>query len=258
MVAELKIESEITSVKPLRALSALDVSRALGWSKREVLLWASDEQHPHTLGLRAGKLSPSFNLEEVTTFRRERGLSVFKPNSDAQRGSVPEKPSDVLWTGLMAELVGPVDYDQLIARAKVAFARLLADMEKGTFFADEQQKLASAFKSASGELRQLEEARFQHQQRAGEWVSRRTCAAILSSEAAAFGTDLSTIVTDIPVKVRERMLGTASDADLDKFTRVVSVVVREVVDATRQRRATSIRQQANLIDRAAREAGVGA
>lgn len=103
------------------------------------------------------------------------------------------------------------------------------------------QRLATAVKNLSGELRALEEAAFRAEERAGKYIPRERVESLMITVASQFVADLETLAADIPREVAKRLeADRLPPTDYVALQRVMGQVVRGAIDKRREERALSL------------------
>lgn len=247
--------------QPARTLTASQIADRTGRGVRAVQLWPK-AGCPCTHVTEGRVTSPRFNLDEVKAWLRSRGLPGVKSagGPDALAGSGGGSGADdddsavgSIFAEIWREAGGEVDFNRLIADATYIIKDLRKEAGSATGSAEAQQ-MASALKQASAEIRQLEVARFEKQQRQGEWVRRDTARELLTSEAGMFAADLETLGQDLPNAIVEALAGEGAVAPerADLLRRVLAVAVRSAVDRIRARRADAIERAVGMLNQADR------
>ncbi|GMV26925.1 MAG: hypothetical protein AMXMBFR58_29560 [Phycisphaerae bacterium] len=239
---------------PERTLSARELSALIGYSKREILCWATDEDCPHSMTVRRGQPSPSFNADEVRRWRASRGQPVtgkrFVPPDSPVRA--PADPIGAAAAPLFTAAAeaqrgnGSIDLAALVQTAGAKLKRILDEAEKIGDDPNAQARIAQAFKAASSELRLLIVAQFDDEKRRGEWIGRDVAARMLASEAEAFTQDLAGMASDVPVAIAGAIEELIDPAHRDRVVRLIGEKIRDSCDRVRVRRAESIRRAASI------------
>ncbi len=222
------------TLAPGRDLSAEAVGARVGVSRRTILAWSNEGLPYDEVRVRGGR-SRRFNLSEVVGFARQRGRDVRDPGETP----APQRPSDPAAEpsrGVASSL------ERRIRDARSRFDALLRfDPERTSLDPAAAQRLGSAFRSVSGELRALEAAHAAELERAGVVIKREAAERMLVSAVSLFVSDLEALAADLPRAVIAALADAGTPVpDPDTGTRAIAEAVRRAVHRTRARLAESI------------------
>ena len=227
------VQGDGKSEKPvIRNLSAKQIADRTGREKRIVLLWVSSPGFspncPHTMGMNRRQPSPRFNLAEVKAWLVSRGLepvitrSVEEPGErpEAKGESVEPAPVDAaLFARKQAEDLqkdverraaellrlekykGELDYDTIIARLQVQIEDLSQQRAPDGADAGWAQRWRQSIEGVLKEVRQFDSARFEAQQRRGDWIKRSVHDDLLDAASSEFVSALTAMRGRMPAGV---------------------------------------------------------
>lgn len=251
----------------VRSLSALVVANRLGFSKRAVLKWVDpaffSAPCPHSMGVRRGKPSPIFNLEEVKAWRRSigkaeektgaedpadagllGGAKIVKPGADGVTGGggndQDKKSGGDLWQSRVAQASTEVDLGLLIARLNVQLEDLATQKPPTDAQPDWLARWVEKLNSASKEIRQLGQDKRKMETEAGIWIRRDDAQEIADAAAAEFTSAQRTLKGRLPAVLAAALADIIPADKIELARRVVSITVAGECDKVSKETADAI------------------
>ncbi len=268
------VQGDGQSEKPvIRNLSAKQIADRTGREKRIVLLWVSAPNFapncPHTMGVRRRQPSPLFNLAEVKAWLVSRGLApVITRNvgaADAQRADevvrapVPAAPADAdMFARKAAENLekeaqrrateatrlekykGELDYDTIIARLQVQIEDLSQQRAPDGADAGWAQRWKQSIEGVLKEVRQFDSARFEAQQRRGEWIKRSVHDDLLDAASSEFVSALTAMRGRMPAGVVAALGEVIPSDKIDAARRMIAAYLIAEAESTAKTLSESI------------------
>ena len=236
---------------PIRNYSPRQIAESLGRTPRQVVNWAH-QGCPHTMGRRKGKDSPSFNIQEVREWLKSKGLdagpvattSAAKFPGELGR-HVEEQRSERL-----ATLSGPTDFNDILARVRLAYQDLEACQPTEADPAA-WQKYTSSIKMLTAEIRQLEEARAEVDERRGLVIDKSDAQRVITEQSEMFVSDLKNIESELPGYLLSDLDGIIPAESHDAVRRLMAATVQRLVERILLRRAAELDAMAETIEKQA-------
>lgn len=216
---------------PRRTLAASDIAKYTGRQKRIVLTWAA-KGCPHSIGIRKKHRSPSFNLQEVKAWLRSRGepevvMARGKAGSTTKGDDQAAGPTvfEVSFEERLAKASTEADLRGQIRHANAQLAALMEQKPPMAAQPDWARKWAESFVTASKELRQLEAAAFEADQRKGLWIRKADSEQICAAEALAFNAALQSLRGKLPADLAVAIAELVPADRIDQVRRTIAAVV---------------------------------
>ena len=247
-----------------RNLSALQVSRKLGFEKRIVLYWCNRDEPPcpHDMTTKRGQPSPLLNLTEVIQWREAQGkaaaktggdttglliggAAIVRPGPEGVLGGGEHKKDDLWKTreARVAEAGSDVDYANLIARLKVQMEDLLTQKPPEGAQPDWATKWAERVSAVSKELRQLADAKREDEEKRGVWIRKSAADEMLSAAATRFTSAQRTLRGKLPAALAAALADLIPADRLELARRAISVCTAAECDRVAKEAADGIEAQ---------------
>lgn len=230
-------------------VSVGEIAELMNRDRRAVLHWCSRASGacPHRRVGKSRNARVELRVSEVRAWMRGQGLDEKMAGiAPGARGGAGDAVGQITLAdeidgrieARIEELMGGVPFGAMIGRARIAFDRMIRRAE-GVMTAAEVRDSTQSLKHVSSELRQLEEAKFDAEERAGVWVKRRVAREVIAELCGFFVSDMTAMREMIAAEVAGAV-GGVGVGDSASSGRVASVAARGVVDRVMARRAGAI------------------
>jgi hypothetical protein len=253
-------------------LSAPELAGQLGRGRRAVELWFKHNKCAFIIVRRPDGKGGSMREVRVSQLSVARaamkamGLDAAAPmpgtggaagggagGKGDERGGGPPDPVTLFDEGVAArvnELVrdelqkrGDVPFDEMLARARTEWGKMMENKPASNAGAGEIDRYMSAMQKCGREIRALEEARFEIEERNGEWIQRETASRMLQDLAETFNVALQAMLANITQQAGLAMSPYIRPEDLEASRRILAATLRTCVDSARATVANHIVQQ---------------
>lgn len=236
-----------------------EIAAAVGRTPRLISVWFG-QGCPHVREGDGPKARQTARLSDVRAWMRERGLDTRKKRMTAEEvaardaGQVTIAESvDRLVQERAAELVGDVPFGAMLIKARIAFEQL-TKAAAGQLTIAEARDTAQSLKHVSGEIRQLEQSKWDAERRLTQWVRRADAVRVITDLVEMVKADMAAIREEAAAKVA----AAAEGVDAGSVGRVAAVTVRAVIDKKLADRANAIDDALRRLEAAASAAAIAA
>lgn len=233
-------------------LSAAQLAPYLNRKTRQIQVWFS-EGAPHRIEVVNNQEVYRGRASEIRAWARAKGFDLrasvregrARAREAREAGGGMQKPGSTVDVTLVdsideivreraRELVGEVPFGDLLVQARLMF-EAITKRRDGVLSPAEAKSVAESLAKLSGELRQLDEARFEAERRAGKWLAKDAAVRFIVELVGTFAVDMRTIESKMASKVSEHLISAGVDAVV--AARVTAVAAREVTDEVATMRA---------------------